>query len=224
MRYPQTFRPSVSPTPCQCNRTIPNQGRRYPAARNLIRGRPSISVRQQTGNRNEWPISGRPTLSGNGEDGRNPIKSASCRPAAQSPHAAIAGAGRANISLRDPRGPPRFLRANQKCNGPHDRIVESHGAASTHRALPAHGPCGNNSFLIRTEEVRRTTGITEGCRMLLAGALTEPIIDPAIEVHRHTRAPARATLPTNNASASCCGGQGSHFRGRSQFRCSIRAP
>ena len=68
MRYPQTFPPSVSPTPCQCNRTIPYQVRRYPAARNLIRGRPSISVRQQTGNRNEWPLSGRLTLPGNGED------------------------------------------------------------------------------------------------------------------------------------------------------------
>src|SRR5271170_7054168 len=70
MRYPQTFPPSVSPTPCQCNRTIPYQVRRYPAARNLIRGRPPISVRQQTGNRNEWPLSGRLTLPGNGEDGR----------------------------------------------------------------------------------------------------------------------------------------------------------
>ena len=75
MRYPQTFPPSVSPTPCQCNRTIPYQVRRYPAARNLIRGRPSISVRQQTGNRNEWPLSGRLTLPGNGEDGRKPDRS-----------------------------------------------------------------------------------------------------------------------------------------------------
>jgi hypothetical protein len=72
MRYPQTFPPSVSPTPRQCNRTIPYQVRRYPAARNLIRGRPSVSVRQQTGNRNEWPLSGRLTLPGNGEDGRKP--------------------------------------------------------------------------------------------------------------------------------------------------------
>src|SRR5271167_1467988 len=70
MRYPQTFPPSVSPTPCQCNRTIPYQVRRYPAARNLIRGRPPISVRQQTGNRNEWPLSERLTLPGIGEDGR----------------------------------------------------------------------------------------------------------------------------------------------------------
>src|SRR5271167_388223 len=76
MRYPQTFPPSVSPTPCQCNRTIPYQVRRYPAARNLIRGRPSISVRQQTGNRNEWPLSGRLTLPGNGEDGaKQPVLS-----------------------------------------------------------------------------------------------------------------------------------------------------
>ena len=29
-----------------------------------------MSVRQQTGNRNEWPLSGRLTLPGNGEDGR----------------------------------------------------------------------------------------------------------------------------------------------------------
>ena len=29
MRYPQTFPPSVSATPCQCNRTIPYQVRRY---------------------------------------------------------------------------------------------------------------------------------------------------------------------------------------------------
>jgi hypothetical protein len=35
MRYPQTFPPSVSPTPRQCNRTIPYLVRRYPAARNL---------------------------------------------------------------------------------------------------------------------------------------------------------------------------------------------
>ena len=60
------------PNACQCNRTIPYQVRRYPVARNLIRGRPSISVRQQTGNRNEWSVSGQLTLPGNGEDGRKP--------------------------------------------------------------------------------------------------------------------------------------------------------
>jgi hypothetical protein len=32
---------------------------------------PSISVRQRTGNRNEWPLSRRLSLPGNGEDGRN---------------------------------------------------------------------------------------------------------------------------------------------------------
>jgi hypothetical protein len=46
---------------------------RYRAARNLIRGRPSISVRQQTGNRNEWPLSGRLTLPGNGEEERKAV-------------------------------------------------------------------------------------------------------------------------------------------------------
>ena len=34
-------------------------------------------------------------------------------------------------------------------------------------------------FLIRTEEARRTTGITEGCGMLLAGELTGRVIGPA---------------------------------------------
>ena len=82
MRYPQTFPPSVSPTPCQCNRTIPYQVRRYPAARNLIRGRPSIPVRRQTGNRNEGPLSERLTLPGNGEDGRNPAGEAAQRTSA----------------------------------------------------------------------------------------------------------------------------------------------
>ena len=62
MRYLQTFPPSAFLTPRQCNRTIPYQVRRYPAARNHIRGRPSISVRHQTGNRNDWPLSGRLTL------------------------------------------------------------------------------------------------------------------------------------------------------------------
>jgi hypothetical protein len=56
--------------PMQQNHSV--SGSDYPAARNLIRGRPSISVRQQTGNRNEWPLSGRLTLPGNGEDGRKP--------------------------------------------------------------------------------------------------------------------------------------------------------
>src|SRR5271169_6338669 len=80
MRYPQTFPPSVSPTPWQCNRTIPYQVRRYPAARNLIRGRPSISVRQQTGNRNEWALSGRLTLPLNGEDERKAAATDSLAP------------------------------------------------------------------------------------------------------------------------------------------------
>jgi hypothetical protein len=39
----------------------------------LSRGRPSISVRQQTGNRNERPLSGRLTLPGNDEDGRRAV-------------------------------------------------------------------------------------------------------------------------------------------------------
>src|SRR5579863_2077542 len=50
----------------------PFQVRRYPAARIPIRGRPSISVRQQTGNWNEWPLLGRLALPGSGEDGRKP--------------------------------------------------------------------------------------------------------------------------------------------------------
>jgi hypothetical protein len=70
MRYLQSFPPSISPTPRQCNRAIPYQIRRYSVARNPFRGRPSISVRRQTGNRNESPLSGRLTLPGNGKDGR----------------------------------------------------------------------------------------------------------------------------------------------------------
>ena len=49
----QTFLSSVSPTPRQCYRTIPYRVRKYPVARNLIPDRPSISVRQQTGNRTD---------------------------------------------------------------------------------------------------------------------------------------------------------------------------
>ena len=45
--------------------------------------------------------------------------------------------------------------------------------------------CVDNLFLICTEEVRRTTGITEGGRMPLAESLTEQDIGLAIEVHRH---------------------------------------
>jgi GxxExxY protein len=44
----------------------------------------------------------------------------------------------------------------------------------------------NDLFLIRTEDGRRTTGITEGYSMLLAESLTEHVIGLAIEVHRHT--------------------------------------
>ena len=54
------------------------------------------------------------------------------------------------------------------------------------RALPPpHDACVNALFLIRTEEARRTTGITERCRMLLAGELTEQVIGLAIEVRRY---------------------------------------
>jgi hypothetical protein len=52
------------------HRTMPYQVRRYAAARNLIRGRLSISIKHQTGNQNEWALLGRLTLPGNGEDGR----------------------------------------------------------------------------------------------------------------------------------------------------------
>ncbi len=59
-----TSEQSVAPSP-----RIHEMDRRCADAVSGIASRPSISVRQQTGNRNEWPLSGRLTLPGNGEDG-----------------------------------------------------------------------------------------------------------------------------------------------------------
>ena len=82
-------------------------------------------------------------------------------------------------------GPPRFLRANQKCNGSHDRTACAEPAARRTSWPPIHGRCASDLFFIRTEQARRTTGNTES-RTLLAESLTEQVIGLAIEVHRNT--------------------------------------
>jgi len=62
-----------------------------------------------------------------------------------------------------------FLRANQKCNGSHDRTVVATRLRTAAFCLPAHGPRVNDLFLIRTEEGRRTTEITEAAACFWRG-------------------------------------------------------
>ncbi len=54
----------------------------------------------------------------------------------------VATAGCASIPLRVPRGPPRFLRANQHCNGSHDRTACAGPAVS-------RAPCASHPRLVR---------------------------------------------------------------------------
>jgi len=62
-----------------------------------------------------------------------------------------------SIPLRVRRGPPPFLRANQKCNGSHSRTACADPAASRALGPPFHRPCGSDLFLIRTDEARRNS-------------------------------------------------------------------
>ena len=87
----------------------------------------------------------------------------------------------ASIPLRVPRDPPPFLRANQKCNGSHDRTACADPAARRAPWPPTHGPCVSDFFLIRTEEGRRTTGNTESRNFV------DPLMNfgtPRLEVRR----------------------------------------
>jgi hypothetical protein len=161
-----------------------------------------------------------------------PQRSTRSAPRCRSP-----AAGHANIPLRDLRGPPPFLRANQNCNGSHDRTACADPAAAAPLGFSPNRPCVSDLFLIRTEEERRTTGNTE-VRMLLAETLTEQVIGVTDRTGHRTHGPNRSSnwqsrctvtpaqaclKPSMNSAWTWgCGAQASRSSDRSPFRCSTR--